>query len=248
MMAMLGAPAVTFERLADLIYILRRLWAGEDLRYEGILGRFPQLRLPDRYSGPPPPILFTAIGPKSLAFTGAHCDGVLLHPFISLAGVAESAAIVRTAAEQAGRDPTSVRIYHSVVVATDMSGEATDAIVRGRAITYFELPSIGNMIVKLNGWDTGVLQKIRSHPKIAALEGMPADQAFGKEELVEVGKLIPQQWLDEGAAIGTAAQCATKLLKFLDAGADEIVLHGSSPQDMVQLLNEIKRTLAERSV
>ena len=116
-MKMLGSPAITFERLGDTISIVRKLWAGETVNYEGILGTFPALKLTDRYEGPPPPIIFTAIGPKSLEFAGAHCDGVLLHPFVTAEGVRASTKIVREAAEQAGRDPMGVRIYHNIIVA-----------------------------------------------------------------------------------------------------------------------------------
>ena len=42
--------------------------------------------------------MLTAIGPKALAFAGEHCDGVLLHPFLTPTGVARSAKIVRDAA------------------------------------------------------------------------------------------------------------------------------------------------------
>jgi probable F420-dependent oxidoreductase len=246
MMRMFGAPAVTMERLADVISILRRLWAGEVVEYAGILGKFPMLKLTDRHEGPPPPIIFTAIGPKSLAFAGEHCDGVLLHPFVSPAGVCNSAKIVRDAAEKAGRDPAAIRIYHNVIVAPDLPADKQAAIVRGRAITYFELPGIGDLIVDINGWDKQVLEKIRAHPKISSLNGMPADQAYKKEELVEIGQLIPQQWINEGAAVGTAAACARKLMGFLDAGADEIVLHGTAPTDMGGLTVELKYALTAR--
>src|SRR3546814_9070116 len=96
-----------------------------------------------------------------------------------------------------------------------------EAVVGGRAITYFELPGFGDLIVDINGWDKKVLENIRAHPKIAGLNGKPADQAYTRQELVDVSRLIPQQWLDEGAAVGTAAQCADQLMAFLDAGAEE---------------------------
>ena len=243
-MKMLGSPPVTMERLADAISILRRLWAGETVRYEGVLGNFPSLKLTDQHDGPPPPIIFTAIGPKSLEFAGAHCDGVLLHAFVSPNGVRNSTKIVRDAAEKAGRDPMAVRIYHNVVVAPDLPKDEEDAVVRGRAITYFELPGFGDLIVGINGWDKAVLDQIRAHPQIAALNGKPADQAFTRQQLVEVGQLLPQRWIDEGAAIGTAAQCADQLMAYLDAGADEIVLHGAAPKDMGPLTTELKRALA----
>jgi len=245
-MNMLGSPAITFPRLADYISIIRRLWAGEVVSYEGILGKFPHLQLTDRHVGKTPAMIFTAIGPKALAFAGEHCDGVLLHPFVSPEGVRNSAKIVRDAAEQAGRDPASVRIYHNIIVAPDLPKDEEEAVVGGRAVTYFELPGFGEMIVDINGWDRGVLDRLRAHPQIAALHGKPADQAFTRQELVEVSRILPQAWLDEGAAVGSAARCADQLMNYLDAGADEILLHGSAPKDMGPLTRELKRALAAR--
>lgn len=245
-MKMMGAPAITMERLAEYIGIFRRLWTGENVSYDGLLGKFPSLKLTDFHDGPKPPIIFTAIGPKSLEFAGQHCDGVLLHPFVSPTGVRNSAKIVRDAAEKAGRDPMSVRIYHNIIVAPDLPKDEEDAVVRGRAITYFELPGFGDLIVDINEWDKGVLDQVRAHPKIAALNGKPADQAYTRAELVDVGQLLPQHWIDEGAAVGTAAHCADQLMAYLDAGADEILLHGASPKDMGPLTTELKRALAAK--
>ncbi|TVV77107.1 TIGR03857 family LLM class F420-dependent oxidoreductase [Sphingomonas solaris] len=245
-MKMLGSPAITMERLADTISIMRRLWAGETVKYEGIMGNFPAIKLTDRYEGPPPPVIFTAIGPKSLEFAGEHCDGVLLHPFVSPQGVANSVKIVRDAAEKAGRDPMAVRIYHNIIVAPDLPADEEAAVVRGRAITYFELPGFGDLIVDINGWDKSVLDQVRAHPKIASLNGKPADQAYTRAELVDVGRILPQQWIDEGAAVGSAAQCADQLMPYLDAGADEILLHGAAPKDMGPLTTELKRALAAK--
>ncbi len=247
-MKMLGAAPITMDRLADTISIMQRLWAGETVNYEGIMGNFPMLKLTDKHDGPPPPIIFTAIGPKSLEFAGTHCDGVLLHPFVSPQGVRNSAKIVRDAAEKAGRDPLAVRIYHNIIVAPDLPKDEEDAVVRGRAITYFELPGFGDLIVEINEWDKSVLDQIRAHPKIACLNGKPADQAYTRQELVDVGQILPQQWIDDGAAVGTAAQCADQLMAYLDAGADEILLHGAAPKDMGPLTIELKRALAAKGL
>jgi alkanesulfonate monooxygenase SsuD/methylene tetrahydromethanopterin reductase-like flavin-dependent oxidoreductase (luciferase family) len=160
--------------------------------------------------------------------------------------VANSAKIVRAAAEQAGRDPSKIRIYHNIIVAPDLPKDEEEAVVGGRAVTYFELPGFGEMIVDINGWDRAVLDRLRAHPQIASLHGKPADQAFTRQELVEVSRILPQEWLDEGAAVGTAPACADQLMKFLDAGADEILLHGSAPKDMGPLTTELKRVLAAR--
>lgn len=245
-LAEMGSPPITFPRLEDFIDITRRLWAGETVDYDGILGRFPALKLTDRYEGPTPPIVFTAIGPKTLAFAGRHCDGVLLHPFITCEGVRNSVKIVREAAEKAGRDPDSVRIYHNIIVAPDLSKDEEEAVVGGRAITYFQIPQFAEMMCEMNGWDTAVLDRIRAHPKLANLGSKTADQAYTRDQLVDVSRELPEEWLEEGAAVGTAARCADRLCDFLEAGADEILLHGSSPEKMGPLTDELRSLLPRR--
>lgn len=242
----LGLPPLTFPRLADFISIVRRLWAGEKVAYDGILGRFPAAYLTDRLDVPPPPIVFTAIGPKSLEFAGTHCDGVLLHPFVTPEGVRRSIKIVREAAERAGRDPKSVKIIHNVVVAPDLSPDEEEAVVGGRAVTYFQVPDFAEMIVDINGWDRSELAKLRSHPTLSNLGGGTADQAFTRQQLVEASRALPRWWLTEGAAIGTAAECARQLMSYLDAGAAEILLHGSAPKDMGGVAEALKRELGAR--
>src|SRR6202034_2542568 len=72
-----GVRAPTLASLGDTADILRRLWAGETVRYEGPAGRFPQLRLPQRPDVGPPPLLIAAVGPKTLALAGRCFDGVI---------------------------------------------------------------------------------------------------------------------------------------------------------------------------
>jgi probable F420-dependent oxidoreductase len=239
----LGLPPITFKYLADFIPLLHRLWAGETINYEGVLGKFPNLVLTDRHDGPAPPIYITAIGPKTLEFAGGYCDGVLLHPFIGLEGMEKSIAIVREAAERAGRDPQSVRIIHTVVTAPNLPKDEEEAVVGGRAVTYFQIPQFGELLVDINGWDRDVLTKLRAHPTFSGLGGGMADQSFTREQLVESSRTLPPHWLSEGAASGSDEQCAKQLCAFLDAGADEIILHGSAPAQMQGLSEELKKQL-----
>ena len=69
---------------------------------------------------------------------------------------------------------------------------------------------------------------LRSHPMLANLRGS-ADNPFTKDDLAEVSRSLPQEWLHEGAAIGSAGACADRLHEYLAAGADEIIIHGAVP-------------------
>jgi probable F420-dependent oxidoreductase len=224
-----GLPAMTNAVLVDSLDIFRRLCAGEKVRYDGPAGRFPSLRLGDVPDAPVPPVVLAAIGPKSLALGGAHFDGVLLHPFLTTEAVARSVATVRRAATEAGRDPDAVAVHATVVVAPDLPPDEEEAVVGARAVTYFQIPSFGDRLAEVNGWDPDDLGALRSSPQLAGVRGS-ADNLFTRSQLREVSRLIPRHWLETGAATGTSAQCADRVRAYLDAGATEVVLHGSTPE------------------
>ncbi|ALR20404.1 TIGR03857 family LLM class F420-dependent oxidoreductase [Sphingobium baderi] len=236
-------PALTFERLRDYVALFRSLIAGERIDYEGPLGTFANLKLTDRHEGPPPPIMFTAVGPKALAFAGRHCDGVLLHPLLTTQAVARSAAIVRDAAREAGRDPAAVRVVANVVVAPDLPKDEEAAVIGGRAVTYLQSKAMGPLLAGVNGWDIGAVENLRSHPSIARFAGRSISEELMRNELVEASQAIPAEWLDQGTAAGTAVHVAGRLCEYLAAGADEILLHGSTPDRLGGLVPALSEML-----
>ncbi|MDB5687664.1 MAG: class F420-dependent oxidoreductase, partial [Rhizorhabdus sp.] len=241
-----GAPSLGFGYLRDSITIYRQLWRGEPVDYDGVVGSFQGLKMTDRSGSPPPPIVFTAMGPQALAFAGEHCDGVLLHPMLTTEGVAQSAAAVRAAAERAGRDPAAIRVIANVIVASDLPRDEEDAIIAGRAVTYLQSTVIGPMITQINGWDPAELEKLRAHPSIARHKDKIVSQAMTREQLIEAGRSLPAEWLEQGAVAGTGAVCAEKLCDYLAAGADEILLHGSPPGSMGSLTEALRAALPRR--
>lgn len=225
-----GLPQMSTAMLGDLAGIHRRLVRGEKVSYTGPAGTFPSLRLTDvADSLPPPPLLLGAIGPRTLELAGRSFDGAILHPFLTVDAVARAVTIVRTSAMSAGRDPNAVRVIATVVTAPDLTHEQELAVVGGRAVTYFQIPRFGELLAGVNGWDVAALSRLRSHPKIAHVSGL-ADSRFTKDELGEVSLALPEQWLQDGAAVGSAARCAQRLRAYIDAGADEIIVHGAVPE------------------
>lgn len=224
-----GLPPASNQVLVDGLHILRRLWAGEQVSYDGPLGTFPSLQFKDRPDVTPPPVLLTAIGPQALKLAGEHFDGVLLHAFLTPDGHRRSAEAVRKAAADAGRNPSDVRLYGMVVVAADLPQDEVDLRVRARLVTYLNAPKLGESLVQVNGWDMRVLDTLATHPLIAGLDGRTADGGLDGEQLVEVSKVIPDEWFEQGAAVGTHEQCAATLRTLLASGADELIIHGSTP-------------------
>ena len=223
-----GLPSMTNQALIDCADIYRTLCAGGKVRYDGPAGKFPSLRLGDVPDVTPPPILLAAIGPKTLDIAGRHFDGVILHPFLTTDAVRRAVHAVKAGAEAAGRDPDTLKVYATVVVAPDLTADQELAIVGGRAVTYYQIPDFGELLASVNGWDVAELQRFRAQPMLAGIRGS-ADNLFTKDQLGEVSRSLPAQWLQEGAAIGSAGACAQRLHEYLAAGADEIIIHGAIP-------------------
>lgn len=240
----MGVPHTTFPVMRDMRDILLKLMSGETVRYNGPAGDYPELKVVDRYEGPCPPMILTAMGPKTLAFAGRHFDGVLLHPMITVDAVARSARIVKESAAAAGRDPDTVKVLANIIVAPDLPTDLEEALVGGRAVTYLHPKGYGETIVNINGWDTAGLEKLRALPIFAKLGREHADQSFTAADLAEASRALPQEWFAKAAAVGTAAECAAKLADFVAAGADEVVLHATPPSKMGNLIAELNKVIS----
>ena len=227
-----GVTSPTTASLVDTAVMLRRLWAGETVRYQGPAGSFPALRLAQRPEVAPPPLLLAAVGPRTLAAAGAAFDGVILHPFLTVEAVAASAAAVRDAAGRAGRDPSSVRCVAAVVIA---SPEDADLVVGARAAGYFSVAGLGDALVGANGWAPGDLDAYRAAPELVALDGRPADKSLSRDRLAALSRRLPPEWLASSAVVGDEGAWAAGLHEYLDAGADELLVHGTTAPGLARL-------------
>jgi probable F420-dependent oxidoreductase len=182
--------------------------------------------------------VLAAIGPRTLALAGTHFDGVLLHPFLTPDAVARSAAAVRAAAGDAGRDPESVRVYATVITASGLPPEEEAAVVGGRAVTYFQIPGFGEQLAGANGWDTAPLKRLREHPQLSGIRGS-ADFVRTRDQLTDAATALPAEWLDSATAVGSPGHCVARFGEYLTAGADELVLHGSTPGQLPAVIGAL---------
>jgi 5,10-methylenetetrahydromethanopterin reductase len=91
----------------------------------------------------------------------------------------------------------------------------------------------------VNGWDEQVVLDVRSHPIFTGL-GKVADMAMQRHQMMDAAALIPDEWMLDSCAYGTAEECATNLRRFADAGANEIATYGSTPTQNAGLVTAWK--------
>lgn len=235
---LMGLPRVTGAQLEDAVGVYRRLWRGEAFGHEGPIGSYPYLALDSGFDERIP-VLVTAIGERTLRLAGRVADGVVLHTFLTDEALARSVAQVRRGAEEAGRDPASVRVW--AVLATvndDLPEELRLRKLVGRMATY--LQGYGEVLVRANRWSPGDLERFRNDSLVQGYPG--AFDAVGTTaELRHLrDDVLPPAWL-AAAATGTAEQCATRIADQLAAGADSVILHGATPTELAPVVEEWRR-------
>ncbi len=230
---LMGLPRVTGAQLEDVIGVYRRLWHGEAFAHDGPAGTYPFLSQDSSFDEDIP-ILMMAIGGRTLDLAGRVADGVVLHTFLTDETLARSVLRVRQAAEDAGRDPASVRIW--AVLATVEESVPEDLRLRklvGRLATY--LQGYGDVLVRANRWDPDALQRFRADSLVTGYAG--AFDAVGTvDELTYLREqVLPAAWL-AASATGSPSQCADRIQDQLDAGADSVILHGATPAELEGVL------------
>jgi hypothetical protein len=71
---------------------------------------------------------------------------------------------------------------------------------------------------------------------LAGIRGS-ADSVLTRGELVDVASVLPAAWTADAAAVGSASACHEVFERYRQAGADELVLHGSTPDKLAALLD-----------
>ncbi|MBA2607619.1 MAG: TIGR03857 family LLM class F420-dependent oxidoreductase [Actinobacteria bacterium] len=230
-----GLPAITTAQLEDIAVLLRKLWQDEMVfGHDGPAGNYPFLRVDWGGDSKTIPLMLTAFGPNSLALGGRVYDGVILHTFFTDETLARCVKTIRDAAEQAGRDPDSMRIWSCLATIGDhIPYEVRLKKTVGRLATY--LQAYGDLMVTTNNWDPADLAAFRASEAVTSIPGAIDDIAT-TEQLERVADVIPTAWLEQ-AATGTPDQCVDTIQRQFDLGATGVIMHGASPAELEPIVD-----------
>lgn len=225
----MGLSQTTTAEMEEFAHLMRRLWRGETIKdYDGPLGRFPALKLDPTFDEQIP-LCTTAFGPQTLALAGRAYDMVVLHTFFSDDTTARVVKEVRNAAEQAGRDPSSVKVWSCYATVCDEIDEQTYLKKTvGRIATYLQV--YGDLLVETNRWDPAALERFRSSTVVQELPGW-ADAVGDTATFEKLREVIPDEWL-ACAATGSAQRCADLVRHQFDLGVDGVIMHGATPSEL----------------
>lgn len=229
-----GIAHITTAQMEDFAQLMRRLWNGETIiGHDGLVGKFPVLRLNPEFREQIP-LAITAFGEQTLRLGGRMFDDVILHTFFTDETLQRCVRTVKQAAEEAGRDPASVRVWSCYATIGDHIPEALRLKKTvGRLATY--LQGYGDLMVSTNRWDPKVLERFRADDVVRSIHGA-IDGLATTEQLEHIAGLLPAEWLAP-AATGSAEQCAAAVRRQLELGADRVILHGATPTELAPVVS-----------
>jgi len=232
-----GMPLATTDSMEQFALLMRRLWKGETvLNYADLTGTYPVLRLDPAFDLDIP-LSITAFGPQTLEMAGRAYDNVILHTFFTDETTERAVQTVKKSAEQAGRDPSTVKVWSCFATI----GDHIDPALRlkktvGRLATY--LQAYGDLMVRTNKWDPEVLKRFRADEFVKTFPGA-LDAKGTTEDLERVAPLIPEEWLAPSAS-GTPEQCVAAIRNQFALGCDGVIMHGATPTELAPIVAAYK--------
>lgn len=232
-----GMPLATTDSMEQFAILMRRLWKGETvLNYSDLTGTYPVLRLDPAFDLDIP-LSITAFGPQTLQMAGRAYDNVILHTFFTDETTQRAVQMVKKSAEQAGRDPSTVKVWSCFATI----GDHIDPALRlkktvGRLATY--LQAYGDLMVRTNNWNPEVLKRFRADEFVKTFPGA-LDAKGTTEDLERVAPLIPEEWLAPSAT-GTPEQCVAAIRNQFALGCDGVIMHGATPTELAPIVAAYK--------
>ena len=191
----------------EFIAALRALWSGEPVEQEATRFRLRGARMMFKPSVAIP-LYLAPMKPQMLALAGKIADGVVLSAGLSPGFVGESLKHTAAGAQAAGRDYGALHVAGYISFAA--SKEPARAIEEVRKKLAFLLR---NRFIDDNIAHSGL-----------AIDQPAIIEAMARRDYERAAKLVPDEAVDAFGVAGTVQQCCDKLLKYLDAGLEELVL------------------------
>jgi probable F420-dependent oxidoreductase len=234
-----GIERITTAQLEDFATLMRRLFRGEVIiGHGGAVGSYPVLHL-DSSLDQHLSLCLVAFGDHTLELAGRMFDDVVLHTYFTDETTAHCVEVVKRAAQSAGRDPATVRVWSCFATIGDHLPEAVRLKKSvGRLGTY--LQGYGDLLVRTNGWDPEVLQRFLADPVIAGVGGA-LDGVGTVDQLAHAATLIPPEWLAPSAT-GTPTECVSAIRNQFSLGCDGVILHGCTPSELRPVIEAYRAT------
>lgn len=194
-------------RLRETVEIVRRLWEGERITFEGETVTIRDVQLDFTPPRSRIPIYLAVTGPRALELAGEIADGVLLNSFVSPGYVRQAVEHIRRGADRAGRTIADIDIAGCVTVALAADRRQARTMIRPSLATYL---ACFPHIARQSGFDETEVETIR--------------QAYNLGGAGAAASVVSDEMVDRLAVAGPFADCRERIAAYREAGLQLPVL------------------------
>lgn len=204
------------SRIVEAVKLMRRLWAGEKISYEGEFWKFKDASLQIKPIQSQVPIYFAANSPRTLRLTGELADGWLPET-LSPELYKKRLKLIEEAARKVGR--ASGDIDPGLLARTSIADKAEDAYKRLDEVKYILMFSPYKEVLEEAGYEVELPKELSSlcYPK-----WFPTNE--WKQKITRYQELVPTEAAIEFSIAGTAHDCVDKIDEYVKAGAKHFIL------------------------
>ena len=148
---------------------------------------------------------------------------------------------MKDAAEKAGRDPDSVRVWSCFATVGDhLPEELRLKKTVARLATY--LQGYGDLMVTTNDWDPAVLQRFREDSVVTSIPGRDRPQGHARADRAH--RHADSRRVAGAVGDRVGAQCVDRIRKEFDYGADAVIMHGATPDELEPIVKAYRGDVA----
>jgi len=152
------------------------------------------------------PIYLAAIGKKGLRLAGTIADGVLLNAYVPPSYVKYAVEEIRSAAQEARRDPQSIDIACMLVVRMTDEPETLLPTLKKRIVRLLDEAYVGEILLGKGGFDPSILRPLR--------------ESYAKDEGKEAVGFITDEMVESFYLIGSVEKCKERIAEYRQAGVE----------------------------
>jgi 5,10-methylenetetrahydromethanopterin reductase len=230
-------PADPGRSLIEYMESIRLLLTGESVSYHGEYVTFENVKLGWTPPRSTVPLLPASTSPNGLRIAGRYGDGVLLDACSSPEYSANAIAIIRRAAEEAGRDWSEFTIAQIVSCSiADDEQSALDA-VRWEVATKLTPASHRFQRFRISVGE----------PHMRVEDFQTFETAFDRGGMEALTAAIPDSYVRGVTASGTPAQVRQRVQTYVQAGVGLPILRPASPAQssrLLELFGDVRQPVA----
>jgi 5,10-methylenetetrahydromethanopterin reductase len=199
------------QRLREAILLMRKLWQGEWVEFSGETITFHgRLRFP--LYRPVIPILIGTRGPQLYRLAGEIADGALISTVADPPAIYNAIGHIAAGAQQAGRSLADLRLICRLDACI-----AEDSSQAKRAVKPMLAASLKS---SYPNWQ--FLQPLELSVPNPVREAI---ETRDRARLASVAQLLPNEFAERLALVGTASEVANRICQIQATGIDEIVIY-----------------------